>query len=484
MSGYCFDGVCCATDCSGKCKTCNGTTPGACTLAASGDDPRSDCPMQPQSSCGNVGACNGSGACKLYPAATVCNSTPACDSTGSSVVPNHICNGGGTCVANTATSCNGFKCSAGACGTTCTDDTACIAGGFCSASTCIGIPNLAGNGDLESGTLTGWSTANGGGAPSLSSTAASGYSHGGQYSVAQTGRSAYYVGPGYYIPTGLGKYTVSVWGMQVQDGAPSPDGVVQIRLQCANSGNGYFLQVQQDSNFGMSLPAGVWTQYTATVDTSTNSQTGADCFPTGATPGLVRTALIYLNESSSDANSPVVWPDLYLDDLVVQVTDGHNLIGNPNFEAGYVDGWTITNGASSLAVSATVAHGGTHSLWQKSRTIANTGIRYALPIGIARYSVTFNVLQSGSMNHALVLQPAYTCIGSPTLITPTSTVTATAAPNTWTTLSGTFVFPPVDAPSGCQLSSAAVYVLQGETGTCAAVECPDLFVDDASITLQ
>jgi hypothetical protein len=308
------------------------------------------------------------------------------------------------------------------------------------------------------------------------------------YSAVQTGRTNYYVGPGYYIPTGLGKYTVSVWGMQLQDGDPLPTGVVQMRLQCLANNNGYYIPIQSDSNFGISLPQGTWVQYTATIDTSTNSNTGADCFANAATPGLVRTALIYINEPNQDANtnSPVVWPDLYLDDLVVQVTDGHNLVGNPNFEAGYVDGWSVNGvGSSSLAVSATVAHGGTHSLWQKSRSLPGTGVRYALPIGTVRYQVSFQVLQSGTMSHVLALQPVYSCIGSSTVYQPTNTmVTATAAANTWVPLGGTFTFPPTDATAGCQLSMAAVWVVQAESGTCSAIECPDLFVDDAAITLK
>ena len=490
MTGYCFDNTCCQTDCSGACRSCGNST-GTCSLAASGDDPRSDCPMQAQATCGNNGGkCNGSGACVVWPANTVCDPAAACDSTSSSVIPNHICNGGGKCVANSATSCHGFLCAAGACLTTCTDDTACVAGGFCSGTTCIGIPNLAGNGDVESGTNTGWSAANGSGSPGVSSPASSGYAHGGQYAVVQTGRSANYVGPGYYMPGGLGKYTISAWGLQVQDPAtstiPSPvNGVLQIRLQCASGGNGNYITVQ-DSGFGMSLPEGTWTLFSSTVDTSTNAQTAADCFATGATPGLVRSAMVYLNQNGQDASAPVVYPDLYMDDLVIQVTDGHNLIGNPNFEAGFVDGWNVNgSGTSSIGVSTTVAHGGTHSLWQKTRSLPTTGIKYALPIGAARYLVSFQVLQSGTMSHVLSLQSAYSCIGSSTVYQPTnSMVTVTATANSWTPLSGTFVFPPLDAPAGCQLSSAAVYVVQGESGICSAIECPDLYLDDASITLK
>ncbi|HLK92883.1 MAG TPA: hypothetical protein VKZ18_23525 [Polyangia bacterium] len=58
------------------------------------------------------------------------------------------------------------------------------------------------------------------------------------------------------------------------------------------------------------------------------------------------------------------------------------------------------------------------------------------------------------------------------------------APSSWTELGGTFVFPPADAPAGCRLSMAAIDVVQAEAGDCSTLECPDLFVDDASVTLQ
>ena len=46
-------------------------------------------------------------------------------------------------------------------------------------------------------------------------------------------------------------------------------------------------------------------------------------------------------------------------------------------------------------------------------------------------------------------------------------------------------FPPANAPAGCVMSQASLALGQAETGTCGStVECPDLFVDDASITLK
>ena len=80
------------------------------------------------------------------------------------------------------------------------------------------------------------------------------------------------------------------------------------------------------------MPQNVWTQFSATIDTT--QAAGVDCLPTGATPGVVRSAYLYLNHLDT---VPAPYPPLYLDDVVVQVTDGHNLVGNPNFEAGVAD---------------------------------------------------------------------------------------------------------------------------------------------------
>ena len=43
------------------------------------------------------------------------------------------------------------------------------------------------------------------------------------------------------------------------------------------------------------MPQNVWTPFSATIDTTT---VGADCLPTGATPGLVRSATLYLNHTT------------------------------------------------------------------------------------------------------------------------------------------------------------------------------------------
>ena len=86
------------------------------------------------------------------------------------------------------------------------------------------------------------------------------------------------------------------------------------------------------------------------------------------------------------------------------------------------------------------------------------------------------------MPHNLVLQPTYACQTGGSQF-PAPIVTVAAAPaNTWQVLTGTVTMPPANAAAGCKLTSAAVY-LQQEAGTCGTIECPDIFVDDVSITV-
>ena len=121
---------------------------------------------------------------------------------------------------------------------------------------------------------------------------------------------------------------------------------------------------------------------------------------------------------------------------------------------------------------------------------STTAISYPLTIGAANYAVSLYAMQQGTTNHALQLQAAYTCLNNPNTYTATIAQTSSPgpAPNTWVQLKGTYAFPPTSSPvPKCQLTGAAFWVTQVESGTCGTgtgqVECPDLFVDDASIKL-
>jgi len=354
-------------------------------------------------------------------------------------------------------------------------------------------PNLAGNGDLEYGTTDGWSTIPSGAGLSVSTAANSG-----THSAEQAARGTFYIGPGYYIPTGLGKYNISLWAMQNQvTGDSLPVGLLQLRLICAQ-GTAYYT-----GNVERSLPSGGWVNLTATIDTSQDPIVSSDCFPNGkvvgGVPGLVRSAVILLDEDMNDPPlaGKTTFPDFYVDDLVVTVDDGHNLVGNPNFEAagGFVDGWSTNavnvTGTATLSVSTTQHNGGKNSLWEQNRSLPSVGIRYALPIGAANYAVTFYVMQSGVTSHALQLWAAYSCLGDPPNSVRKRAISQTAAlpTGTWAALSSPAVaFPPSDAPTtGCKMTGAAFWVTQFDQGTCGTgtgqVECPDLFLDDATIAL-
>jgi len=83
--GFCNDGYCCGTDCSGQCVRCD-VTPGTCTNTANGT-----APVNGRAACGAdaacAGSCAGNGACGNYPPnTTTCNPDACMD-----------CDGAGTC---------------------------------------------------------------------------------------------------------------------------------------------------------------------------------------------------------------------------------------------------------------------------------------------------------------------------------------------------------------------------------------------------
>ena len=252
------------------------------------------------------------------------------------------------------------------------------------------------------------------------------------------------------------------------------------------------------------MPSGVWVNITADVDTATDPIVASDCVANpkvgGILPGLVSSAVVLFDEDMHDSpvSGKTTFPDFYVDDLVVTATDVPNLVGNPNFEAagGFVDGWSTNTaavtGTATLSVSTTQHNGGgKNSLWERNRSLSSIGIRYALPIGAANYAATFYVMHSGVTAHALQLWAAYSCFGDPANSVRKKAIAQTAAlpGGTWAALSSAAVaFPPSDAPPICkQLTGAAFWVTQLDQGTCGTgsgqVECPDLFLDDATIAL-
>jgi len=82
-SGFCRDGVCCATDCGGGCEACSAALKGdgqdgECGPVLADTDPRDACEGEPLSTCGQTGFCDGAGHCQAYPEGTPCGAELAC----------------------------------------------------------------------------------------------------------------------------------------------------------------------------------------------------------------------------------------------------------------------------------------------------------------------------------------------------------------------------------------------------------------------
>lgn len=138
-SGFCADGVCCRTDCSGACQTCAGVgSVGTCIPAAPGTDPRNECPDDGATSCGHDGQCDGAGACRFYPAGLACKD-PSCS--GSTLTGASRCDGRGACVPSFGQPCDPYMCgTTGQCRTTCNTDADCKAGSVCTNNSCGKAP--------------------------------------------------------------------------------------------------------------------------------------------------------------------------------------------------------------------------------------------------------------------------------------------------------------------------------------------------------
>ena len=137
LSGDCAVGacapeaICCDQPCTGVCVACTaaktGVADGTCAPIPAGADPDDECPNQGPSSCGKDGACDGAGACRRYPAGTVCVPV-SCDL---GVLSSAACDGAGTCAPN-VTSCAPHLCAnAGACATACAGDADCVLAAYC-----------------------------------------------------------------------------------------------------------------------------------------------------------------------------------------------------------------------------------------------------------------------------------------------------------------------------------------------------------------
>ena len=137
-SGFCTDGVCCESECSGTCQACSAAKKGSgidgvCGFVAAGSDPNDHCEDEGASSCGKDGFCNGAGACRLYAVGTSCGEA-SCNGT-QAFQP--VCDGAGSCEQpQSGTECAPYACSGGVCKQPCTSEADCLSGSYCDAGVC------------------------------------------------------------------------------------------------------------------------------------------------------------------------------------------------------------------------------------------------------------------------------------------------------------------------------------------------------------
>jgi hypothetical protein len=139
-SGFCADGLCCDTACTGQCEACDGSgTEGTCKPVKG--DPRNG-----RATCDGDGVCTGTCDGAMTDLCNYPHSNITCDgdttntcSAGMETV--NRCNGLGACVASPR-ACSPFTCDADACKTACKSDDDCVDGIHCDA-TGVCKPGLA-----------------------------------------------------------------------------------------------------------------------------------------------------------------------------------------------------------------------------------------------------------------------------------------------------------------------------------------------------
>ncbi|HEV8248191.1 MAG TPA: FG-GAP repeat protein, partial [Polyangiaceae bacterium] len=127
-SGHCAEQVCCDAPCAAACLSCLAArksygSDGQCGPIRGGNDPKDACSVEPASTCGETGACDGAGACALHAEGTEC-APSSCSST-TSIDAADTCDGAGTCVVMGTESCAGYLCVSSACTTSCEANSDC-----------------------------------------------------------------------------------------------------------------------------------------------------------------------------------------------------------------------------------------------------------------------------------------------------------------------------------------------------------------------
>ncbi|HVV52127.1 MAG TPA: hypothetical protein VHO06_20835, partial [Polyangia bacterium] len=133
--GFCADGVCCNSACTGPCVSCNQSGRiGTCWPTPQGaNDPHQVCAQTNKSTCGQTGTCDGLGGCSKYAAETVCT---AATCSGNIENTAGTCDGLGTCRPPGVQNCGTYQCTKGACINHCASDADCVPGHSCVAGSC------------------------------------------------------------------------------------------------------------------------------------------------------------------------------------------------------------------------------------------------------------------------------------------------------------------------------------------------------------
>lgn len=133
-AGHCNRYVAAGADPQNECPTCTvckGNAPG-CTPVPAGQDPLDECPAQSAESCGTDGACDGAGACRLWPNGTLCGASSC--SEGLLQLADR-CDGQGRCTDGGSQSCGLFRCAdASSCAASCISHSQCVLQAFCDSS--------------------------------------------------------------------------------------------------------------------------------------------------------------------------------------------------------------------------------------------------------------------------------------------------------------------------------------------------------------
>src|ERR1700690_990826 len=156
-SNSCVDGYCCDSACAGTCMSCGlPTSLGVCTMVPAGvkSTRPTECVAQDPKTCLLDGTCDGTGACRNYPAGTTCGAGTCA---ASEIDGTLVCDGAGNCKAGATFVCAPYSCNPGAssCLSSCASDTDCVSGRKCANGSCgleeNGYPCPRGPSDCDSG---------------------------------------------------------------------------------------------------------------------------------------------------------------------------------------------------------------------------------------------------------------------------------------------------------------------------------------------